>query len=264
MEIEPRWVPNRPGNFIASNEDLVAACDENTIGARLWGGRGRGAGAGAPAPAPARGVEGPAISSAPGPRRAPFRRPLRAPPPPLPAPSPASPSASTPGVVAILGTTYTGHFYDVEELDALLEARNKETGWGLSIHVDGASGGFVAPFAYPNLKWCAGGCAQGGGVSRRAWCLWGPAHIYGHGGAGRAAHTPHPTPHTPHPTPLHPTLTPPPPPKGTSASRTWCPSTRRATSSASSTRVRGTAGPPAAVAPPAAGGFACAAGRRQP
>lgn len=32
MEIEPRWVPNRPGNFMASTEDLVAACDENTIG----------------------------------------------------------------------------------------------------------------------------------------------------------------------------------------------------------------------------------------
>lgn len=27
-------------------------------------------------------------------------------------------------------------------------------GWGLSIHVDAASGGFVAPFVYPDLKWC--------------------------------------------------------------------------------------------------------------
>ena len=32
MEIEARSVPNRPGTFIASNEDLMAACDENTIG----------------------------------------------------------------------------------------------------------------------------------------------------------------------------------------------------------------------------------------
>jgi glutamate/tyrosine decarboxylase-like PLP-dependent enzyme len=32
MEIEPRWVANRPGNYMASTEDLVAACDENTIG----------------------------------------------------------------------------------------------------------------------------------------------------------------------------------------------------------------------------------------
>lgn len=56
------------------------------------------------------------------------------------------------GIVAILGTTYTGHFYDVEELNAAVEAKNKQTGWQLSIHVDGASGGFVAPFLYPDLK----------------------------------------------------------------------------------------------------------------
>jgi len=57
------------------------------------------------------------------------------------------------GVVAILGTTYTGHFYNVEELDAAVEKLNAEKGWELSIHVDGASGGFVAPFLYPDLKW---------------------------------------------------------------------------------------------------------------
>jgi hypothetical protein len=34
MEIEPRWVANRPGVYVAANEDLIAACDENTIGAR--------------------------------------------------------------------------------------------------------------------------------------------------------------------------------------------------------------------------------------
>lgn len=32
MEIEPRWVANRPGAFIAATEDLIAACDGNTIG----------------------------------------------------------------------------------------------------------------------------------------------------------------------------------------------------------------------------------------
>jgi len=66
------------------------------------------------------------------------------------------------GIVAILGTTYTGHFYDVEGLDALVEAKNIETGWGLGIHVDAASGGFVAPFAYPDLKWCGCGWLHGG------------------------------------------------------------------------------------------------------
>jgi glutamate decarboxylase len=59
----------------------------------------------------------------------------------------------TAGVVAILGTTYTGHFYNVEELDAAIDNLNAEKGWELSIHVDAASGGFVAPFLYPDLKW---------------------------------------------------------------------------------------------------------------
>ena len=62
----------------------------------------------------------------------------------------------TQGIVAILGTTYTGAFYDVEALDALVAAKNAAEGLQLAIHVDGASGGFVAPFAYPELKWCAG------------------------------------------------------------------------------------------------------------
>ena len=29
----------------------------------------------------------------------------------------------------------------------------KDTGLDIPIHVDGASGGFFAPFAYPELKW---------------------------------------------------------------------------------------------------------------
>lgn len=69
MEIEPRWVHNRPGEYVANNEDLVAACDENTI-----------------------------------------------------------------GIVSILGTTYTGHFYDHEELDKMVEKRNKQEGWGEESH----------------------------------------------------------------------------------------------------------------------------------
>lgn len=30
---------------------------------------------------------------------------------------------------------------------------NEKNGWSVRIHVDGASGGFVAPFLYPALKW---------------------------------------------------------------------------------------------------------------
>ena len=60
---------------------------------------------------------------------------------------------NTIGVVGILGTTYTGHFDPIEALDSVIGALNERTGWGIPIHVDGASGGFVAPFAYPDLKW---------------------------------------------------------------------------------------------------------------
>eukprot|EP01028_Stygiella_incarcerata_P008690 TRINITY_DN3870_c0_g1_i1.p1 TRINITY_DN3870_c0_g1~~TRINITY_DN3870_c0_g1_i1.p1 ORF type:complete len:518 (-),score=152.93 TRINITY_DN3870_c0_g1_i1:255-1808(-) len=57
------------------------------------------------------------------------------------------------GVCAILGSTYTGHFEPVEEIDAVVGAYNKAHGTEIGIHVDAASGGFVAPFVDPDLKW---------------------------------------------------------------------------------------------------------------
>lgn len=60
---------------------------------------------------------------------------------------------NTIGVVAILGSTYTGEFEDVKGLDKVVEKLNKKHNWELGIHVDGASGGFVAPFVYPDLEW---------------------------------------------------------------------------------------------------------------
>lgn len=56
-------------------------------------------------------------------------------------------------VAAILGSTLNGEFEDVKLLNDLLEEKNKETGWDTPIHVDAASGGFIAPFLYPELKW---------------------------------------------------------------------------------------------------------------
>ncbi|KAI7740182.1 hypothetical protein M8C21_023469 [Ambrosia artemisiifolia] len=56
-------------------------------------------------------------------------------------------------VAAILGSTMTGEFEDVKLLNELLMKKNKETGWNTPIHVDAASGGFVAPFLYPDLEW---------------------------------------------------------------------------------------------------------------
>ncbi|XP_027357678.1 glutamate decarboxylase-like [Abrus precatorius] len=56
-------------------------------------------------------------------------------------------------VAAILGSTMNGEFEDVKLLNELLTKKNKETGWNTPIHVDAASGGFIAPFIYPHLVW---------------------------------------------------------------------------------------------------------------
>ncbi|MCH99887.1 glutamate decarboxylase 1-like, partial [Trifolium medium] len=56
-------------------------------------------------------------------------------------------------VAAILGSTYNGEFEDVKLLNDLLLEKNKQTGWDTPIHVDAASGGFIAPFLYPELEW---------------------------------------------------------------------------------------------------------------
>ncbi|KAG5531912.1 hypothetical protein RHGRI_026499 [Rhododendron griersonianum] len=56
-------------------------------------------------------------------------------------------------VAAILGSTLNGEFEDVKLLNDLLIEKNKLTGWDTSIHVDAASGGFIAPFIYPELEW---------------------------------------------------------------------------------------------------------------
>ncbi|KAJ6738442.1 GLUTAMATE DECARBOXYLASE [Salix koriyanagi] len=56
-------------------------------------------------------------------------------------------------VAAILGSTLNGEFEDVKLLNDLLTEKNKETGWDTPIHVDAASGGFIAPFLYPDLEW---------------------------------------------------------------------------------------------------------------
>ncbi|KAK9443883.1 glutamate decarboxylase, partial [Metarhizium brunneum] len=56
---------------------------------------------------------------------------------------------NTIGIVAILGSTYTGAYEDVKGISDLLEKKRST----ISIHVDAASGGFVAPFVVPDLEW---------------------------------------------------------------------------------------------------------------
>ncbi|KAK6845506.1 Glutamate decarboxylase [Apiospora arundinis] len=56
---------------------------------------------------------------------------------------------NTIGICAILGTTYTGEYEDVKAINDLLVKKGMDT----PIHVDAASGGFVAPFVMPDLQW---------------------------------------------------------------------------------------------------------------
>jgi glutamate decarboxylase len=57
------------------------------------------------------------------------------------------------GVVGILGSTYTGEYEPIAELDAALSELCERTGLDVPLHVDAASGGFVAPFLQPDLEW---------------------------------------------------------------------------------------------------------------
>ncbi|KAJ4337297.1 hypothetical protein N0V87_004797 [Didymella glomerata] len=56
---------------------------------------------------------------------------------------------NTIGICTILGTTYTGEYEDTKAINDLLIERNID----VNIHVDAASGGFVAPFVNPDLLW---------------------------------------------------------------------------------------------------------------
>ena len=63
---------------------------------------------------------------------------------------------NTIGVFVIMGSTYTGHYEPVEEISMILDEFEAKTGHDIPIHVDAASGGFVAPFTYAQAggpKW---------------------------------------------------------------------------------------------------------------
>lgn len=60
---------------------------------------------------------------------------------------------NTIGVAAVLGTTFTGHKDDIVGINDLLLRIKHEQGLDVPMHVDGASGGFVWPFLYPDSAW---------------------------------------------------------------------------------------------------------------
>ncbi|MCF3932815.1 glutamate decarboxylase [Acuticoccus sp. M5D2P5] len=87
-DIEHREIPMEDGRLLMTPEEVIARCDENTI-----------------------------------------------------------------GVVLTLGVTFTGEFEPVKDVSDALDAFEAKTGLDIPIHVDGASGGFLAPFCAPDLPW---------------------------------------------------------------------------------------------------------------
>jgi glutamate decarboxylase len=60
---------------------------------------------------------------------------------------------NTIGVVAVLGSTMDGTYEPVQEICAALDGYEAESGVSVPVHVDAASGGFIAPFIQPDLVW---------------------------------------------------------------------------------------------------------------
>jgi glutamate decarboxylase len=56
-------------------------------------------------------------------------------------------------VVPTFGVTYTGSYELVRPLADALDKLQADTGLDVDIHVDGASGAFLAPFCAPDLEW---------------------------------------------------------------------------------------------------------------
>jgi glutamate decarboxylase len=68
-------------------------------------------------------------------------------------PAVAACDENTIGVVAVLGSTFDGSYEPVADICAALDRLQADTGLDVPVHVDGASGGFVAPFIDPELTW---------------------------------------------------------------------------------------------------------------
>ncbi|HET6213623.1 MAG TPA: glutamate decarboxylase [Micromonosporaceae bacterium] len=60
---------------------------------------------------------------------------------------------NTIGVVAILGSTFDGSYEPIQQICAALDDLRVRTGIDVPVHVDAASGGFVAPFLDRDLEW---------------------------------------------------------------------------------------------------------------
>jgi glutamate decarboxylase len=60
---------------------------------------------------------------------------------------------NTIAVVGILGSTFDGSYEPIKDICDALDVFQQETGIDIPVHVDGASGAFIAPFLDPDLLW---------------------------------------------------------------------------------------------------------------
>jgi glutamate decarboxylase len=60
---------------------------------------------------------------------------------------------NTIGVVSVLGSTFDGSYEPVKEIATALDQLEQDRDLNIPVHVDAASGGFVAPFLQPDLEW---------------------------------------------------------------------------------------------------------------
>lgn len=89
---------------------------------------------------------------------------------------------NTIGVVGILGSTFDGSYEPIAEIQRCLDELEARDGLDIPIHVDAASGGFVAPFISPDLLWDfrlprvksinTSGHKYGGVLPGVGWVLW--------------------------------------------------------------------------------------------
>jgi glutamate decarboxylase len=60
---------------------------------------------------------------------------------------------NTIGVIPVLGSTFDGSYEPVADICAALDKLQAEQGLNIPVHVDAASGGFIAPFLDPDVVW---------------------------------------------------------------------------------------------------------------
>ncbi|QAU70950.1 glutamate decarboxylase, partial [Escherichia coli] len=169
-DVELREIPMRPGQLFMDPKRMIEACDENTIGvvptfgvtytggmAMKWRWRKRMEAAGKPTDKPnlvcgpvqicwhkfARywDVELREIPMRPGQLFMDPKRMIEA------------CDENTIGVVPTFGVTYTGNYEFPQPLHDALDKFQADTGIDIDMHIDAASGGFLAPFVAPDIVW---------------------------------------------------------------------------------------------------------------